>query len=191
MCALLMLWMALIMQVAPKPGSDSAGLERKSPETSSYFAFVDREYIFTVEIVKPGLPILNFISMSENESTLVAGQIRLAIENRPVPGKLFIIDTGDPKAPIMTPTIRIHARSSFGVTINGEFNEAKECSGVTLWMGLEAFTLAPLTGFDFENLALKVSRINLASPDFSDDWRALKLDSLGTRAPAARERRER
>jgi len=29
-----------------------------------------------------------------------------------------------------------------------------------------------------------VNRLNLASPDFSDDWRVLKLELLGSRSPA-------
>jgi hypothetical protein len=91
----------------------------------------------------------------------------------------------------MMPSIRIHPRSSFGVIIKGEFGDAMDFSGVTLRIGSELFKLAPLTSFDFENLVLKVSRINLRSPDFSDDWRSLKLDYLGTRAPAPKERRER
>ena len=48
----------------------------------------------------------------------------------------------------------------------------------------EDFKLVPLTSFEFENLALKINRLNLGSPDFSDDWRVLKLDTLGARVPA-------
>jgi len=48
-------------------------------------------------------------------------------------------------------------------------------------VGEEDMKLVPLASFDFENLALKVNRLNLRSPDFSDDWRILKLETMGTR----------
>jgi hypothetical protein len=43
-----------------------------------------------------------------------------------------------------------------------------------------------LTSFDFENLALKINRLNLDSPDFTDDWRVLKLEIMGSRESAKR-----
>jgi hypothetical protein len=53
-------------------------------------------------------------------------------------------------------------------------------------VGEEDLTLAPLTSLAFENLVLKVNQINLGSPDFRDDWHILKLEAIGTRAPASR-----
>ena len=104
-----------------------------------------------------------------------------ALENRKVTGKVFVVDTGDPKQPLVTPMLRIRPRSSFGVRLDGDFAGAKEFHGVTLRLGSEEFKLAPLGSFDFENLALKIGRLNLGSPDFTDDWRVLNLEALGTR----------
>ena len=64
---------------------------------------MDREYIFTVEVVKPGVLLFNFISMVDKDQNLQAKQIRLTLENRKIPGKFFIIDTGDPKEPVTRP----------------------------------------------------------------------------------------
>lgn len=191
MTAFLMILAFLVAEVIPVPQTTPAAQEDKTPDLSPYFAFADREYIFTIEIVKAGVPILNFVSMSDEQRTLFANQIQFETGMRRIPAKLFQIDTGNPKEPLMTPSFRIHPRSSFGATVKGEFGDAREFSGVKLQMGSEVFTLAPLEGFDFENLVLKVNRINLTSPDFSDDWRVLKLDLLGTRAAARKARRER
>jgi hypothetical protein len=191
MPAFLMILAFLVAQVIPVPQTTPAAQEDKTPDLSPYFAFADREYIFTIEIVKAGVPILNFVSMSDEQRTLFANQIQFETGMRRIPAKLFQVDTGNPKEPLMTPSFRIHPRSSFGATVKGEFGDAREFSGVKLQMGSEVFTLAPLKGFDFENLVLKVNRINLTSPDFSDDWRVLKLDFLGTRAAARKARRER
>jgi hypothetical protein len=151
-------------------------------EKSAYFAFVDHEYIFTIEVVKPGIPLLNFVSMTDQENSIPAKSVRLSLENRKVAAKSFTIETGD--QPISAFSTMVHPRSSFGLRLNGDFGDAKELSGATIQMGIEDFKLVPLRSFDFETLALKVNRINLGSPDFSDDWRVLRLELMGTRSPA-------
>jgi hypothetical protein len=83
-------------------------------------------------------------------------------------------------------SLTMRPRSSFGVRIKGDFGAAKEFLGVTIQVGMEDFSLAPLTSLTFESLVLKVNRINLGSPDFRDDWRVLNLESVGSRSPAAR-----
>jgi hypothetical protein len=166
---------------APKP-------EDKPLDRSAYFAFVDRQFVFTVEIVKPGVPIFNFVSLADEDFNLLAKQVRLTVENRKVPGTFFLVDTGDPKEPIIVPSVRMRRKSSFGVTLRGDFGGLKEVLGVTITVGEEDFRLVPLGGFAFENLVLKVNRLNLGSPDLSDDWRVLKLENLGARAPIVRRR---
>ena len=48
------------------------GATPKSLEKSSYFAFVDRDYIFTLKVVAPKVPLLNFVSMIDEAKTLPA-----------------------------------------------------------------------------------------------------------------------
>ena len=144
--------------------------ESKPLEKSRYFAFADREYIFTIEVVKPGVLLVNFIAMADRENTLFAKNIRLSLENGRASGELFLIDTGNPQEPVIVPSLRIHPRSSFGARLDGDFGDAKELTGATIRLGVDDFDLVPLTRFDFEDLALKVSRLNLGSPDFSDAW---------------------
>jgi len=178
---LLLVIFALIQNTAPK-------LEKKPLDKSSYFAFVDREYIFTLEIVRPGVPIFNFVSMVDKDENLLAKQVRLTLDNRKVPGTFFLVDTGDPKEPVIVPSVRMRPKSAFGVRLQGEFGQEKELLGVSVLIGDQDFNLVPLSSFDFENLVLKVNRLNLASPDLSDDWRVLKLENMGSRSNAMRKR---
>jgi len=150
-------------------------------EKSSYFAFVDRDLIFTLEIIDEGVPIINFVSMVDEENLLRAEHVRLTLENRKVPGKFFLVDTGDPKEPVIIPSLRIKPRSAFGVRIQGDFGDAREVLGVTVGLGLVDFKLVPMSSFDFEKLVLKVNGINLGSPNFREDWRVLKLETMGSR----------
>jgi hypothetical protein len=182
MSFILFVALSTLGQGPPQP----PGTEGKPLEKSAYFAFVDREFIFTLEVVKPGVPILNFVSLSDEEDSLFAKEIRVTFEDRRIPGRLFAADTGDPKQPIKMPSLHVHPRSSFGVRIEGEFDGAKELEGVEIRYGGETFKLAPLTSLGFENLVQKVNRINLGSPDFNDDWLILKFETLGTRSRAGR-----
>jgi hypothetical protein len=189
---MLILLITLAGQLPPKPIAPppptSAPAESKPLDRSAYFAFVDRDYIFTIEMVKPGIPLFNFISMSDEEKLLPAKEVRLTLENRKAPGKFFMIDTGDPKQPVIVPSVRLRPKSSFGVRLQGDFDNAKDLMGVTVRCGGEDFALVPLSSFDFENLALKINRLNLGSPDLREDWRVLKLEAVGTRSPATRRR---
>jgi hypothetical protein len=153
-------------------------------DKSAWFAFVDRDYIFTIEMVKPGVPLLNFISMSNDEARVYAKDIRLGLENRKVPVRLLSVETGEFQQPMSVTSIAIHPRSSFGIRLDGDFAGVKELSAATVRLGDEDLQLAPLSSFDFESLALKVNRLNLGSPDFTDDWRVLKLGAVGSRSPA-------
>ena len=177
---------AILLSCMLAPGLDQADGPAKPPEQSPYYVFVDREFIFTVEMVKPGVPLFNFISMIEEERNLLAKQIQIILQTRKVPGKFFLVDTGDPKEPVIVPSVRMRPRSSFGVRLQGEFGTERELLGATVRIGEEDFKLVPLASFDFEKLAMKINRLSLASPDFREDWRVLKLELLGTRQPARR-----
>lgn len=180
-----MLLLAFFAQEAPKlsrPSPAESGVREKS----RYFAFVDREYILTIEVVKPGVPLLNFVSMSDEESRVYAKDIRFNLGNRKVAARLLSIETGERTQPMSVTSIPVHPRSSFGLRVDGDFGDAKEFHGATIRLGDQDFELVPLSSYDFENLALKINRINLGSPDFSDDWRVLKFELLGSRAAARR-----
>jgi hypothetical protein len=182
-----MICLAVFSQIAP---ANVIGWEQSGTaaalEKSAYFAFVDRDYIFTVEVVGPGVAILNFVSMADDAKSLPAKQIRMRLDTRTVVARFFLVDTGDPKQPITAPTVTMRPRSSFGVRIQGDLGSAKELSSVIIRLGDEDLRLEPVTSLAFENLVLKVNRINLGSPDFRDDWQILKLEVIGTRSPAAR-----
>lgn len=165
--------------------------EKQPLEKSSYFAFVDRDYIFTIEVVKPGIPLLNFVSMTDEEAKINAKDIRIALENRKISPKLLSVETGQFQQPMSVSSMTIHPRSSFGVRLDGDFGSALQLYGASIRLGDDDFQLTPLSNFDFDALATKVNRLNLGSPDFAEDWRVLKIEMLGTRSAARRRERDR
>ena len=183
-CLCVLLGQSPAQQPTPAPSG------AKTLDKSAYFAFVDHDYIFTIEVVKPGVPLLNFISMSNVDTKLTAKNIRIELQNRKAAVKLLNIETGDEKEPMRVGWLKIQARSSFGVGLLGDFGNAAEISGAIIRLEDEDLTLAPLPGFDFEYLAARINKINLGSPDFSEDWRVLRFQKLGSRAPARKISRE-
>jgi len=181
----LLLWFSFLGQTLAASQTPSAG-QYRPPDKSPYFAFVGRDYIFTVEVVEKEGILLNFVSMIDQDVLLPAKNIRFTLENRKVVAKLFSIETGISGQPMLLPSLTIHPRSSFGVEIEADCGEIKELHGVTIRVGDEDLKLAALDSFDFESLVLKVNRINLGSPDFSEDWQVLKLRTLGNRSPAGK-----
>jgi len=180
---ILLMLLSIFAQEPPKLTRPSP-TESKPRDQSAYFAFVDHDYIFTIEVVKPGVPLLNFVSMTNEENRIYAKDIRLVLGNRKAVARLLSVETGEFQQPMSVTSIPVHPRSSFGLRIDGDFGDVTELSGATIRLGDEDFQLVPLSNFDFESLALKVNRLNLGSPDFSDDWRVLKLELLGSRSPA-------
>jgi hypothetical protein len=159
-----------------------AGTEDKEPESSPFFAYVGRDFIFTIEVVEPGTPLLNFVSITDREEKLQAKDIRLSMGNRQVNATLFFIEADRYQDPLAVSSIRMNPRSSFGFRLEANLQKATELFGVEITVGNAKFELAALTKFDFETLVRKVNRINLGSPDFRDDYRVLDIELLGKRS---------
>ena len=177
----------MLLPLLVSGGLSAEEAEEETPlERSAYFAYVDREFIFTVEVVKPGIPLLNFVSMVDREEKLLAKNIRLALGNRLTSTDVFHIEAGRNQQPLKVTTLRMRPRSSFGFRLEGGFGKTEELYGVEITLDKEKFKLAPLSRFDFETLVLKVNRLNLGSPDFADDFRVLRLDFLGSRSAPKR-----
>jgi hypothetical protein len=170
----------------PGEAQIQAASPNRTPEKSAYFAYADRDFIFTIEMVKPGVPLLNFVSMMERDASLPAKNVRILLENRKAAAKLFAVEAGSFQQPVSILTLTIHPRSSFGVRVEGDFGKATEIYGAVIRIGNEDFNLVPLASFDFESLVLRVNRINLGSPDFNEDWQVLQIKHLGTRTSSRR-----
>jgi hypothetical protein len=166
-----------LLSAAGVSSAEEPGLEK-----SAYFAYVDREFIFTVEVVKPGAPLLNFVSLTDGEEKLTAKNIHLQIGNRQAVTSLFHVEADRYQQPLTVSSLRMHPRSSFGFRLEGNFGNIEELYGVDIDLGEEKFKLAPLSKFEFETLVLKINRLNLGSPDFRDDFRVLNLELIGLRS---------
>jgi hypothetical protein len=181
----LFLW-CLVMGQIFSPAQEMPSTKNAPLEQSAYFAYVGYDYIFTIEIVKPGVPLFNFVSMMDQEVKLPAKNVRLSLPNRNAPARLFAVEPGDFQQPLALIALTMRPRSSFGVRLEGDFADVTELNGAVVRIENEDFHLVPLTKFDFESLVLKVNRLNLGSPDFREDWRVLHLEAMGSHNRARR-----
>lgn len=171
----------LLLPAAGLCADNESGLKK-----SAYYAYVGRDYIFTIEITDPGTPLFNFVSMLDQEGKLQAKNIRLSLGNRRSPADLFVIEPAPKQDPIIVSSMRIRPRSSFGFRLEGKFGTTRELYGVEIKLGEDTFKLAPLSNIDFDILVDKVNRLNLNSPDFRDDFHVLDLVFMGNRSSSRR-----
>ncbi|MBI3656368.1 MAG: hypothetical protein HY232_08080 [Acidobacteria bacterium] len=146
-----------------------------------HFVFVDYEYIFTLELTDNKTPILNFANITDHRHTLSPSHIQLFSRGRRYPVKFLVMDTGNDRETITIPSTKIYAHSSFGYALKGDFNHLDKLDRATVRLNGAVIDLEPVSKNDFEMLAHKINRINLASPDIRDDFRVLRIALKGKR----------
>ncbi len=179
-------WMAWILlaaplaaQTGPAPGGSGAGGETKA--SKRHFAFVDFDFIFTLELVRPGVPILNFVLPGKGNYFLKADDIRILAGIKLYRPRLMEVDTGQARDSMRISGIQVHPHSSFGLTLLGDFAGVDAIDRVSIRMGSNQFQLEAIDGESFEVLARQVNRLNLLSPDIREDYRVLKILPRGRR----------
>lgn len=146
-----------------------------------HFLFLDYEFIFTLELVQSGIPILNFINLGTKSYNLQASDVRIIAGIKLYKPRLFDVETADPNDPLRVSSIRIRPRSSFGITLIGDLAPVSEIDRVSIKLGQNHFDLRSISSKSFDTLSEKIMRINLLSPNIRDDFRVLELKSMGWR----------
>lgn len=170
-------------QILSRPKSQP--LSGEIPKVSRYFAYIDGEVIWTVENSQGQPPILNIVTFSDVTSPLRPAQIRIYDpRGKRLEVRELKIETGDPKDPYRTKNLRVLGRSFIGVLIEMKDAGFDEASRVEIHWNGRVYELTPLNALDFNILAEKINNININSPDIRDDFRVLKLETLGKSYPA-------
>jgi hypothetical protein len=153
----------------------------ESPPTRHHFIFLDQEFILTLELVRPGIPIFNFINLGNGTFQLPAADIRIVAGIKLFRPELFDVETSNRKDPLRIGAMKVRPHSSFGVTLKGNLEGVTEIDRVTVELGPNRFELQSISLPEFESLSRKIAQLNLISPDIREDFRVLELKSLGTR----------
>lgn len=155
-----------------------------APSTSRCHAYIDYEFIWTLEMVQSQagkrVPILNVISFRSGEWEFRPNQVHLYNKDkREAKVEKFSIDTGIPEEPYLTEFIKILGNSFIGFDLIGRFDQFPELSQVAIDLGEHRFILQPLDCLQFEALVDKINNVNFDSPDVREDFLVLRIDPLG------------
>jgi hypothetical protein len=173
-CAILSFLGFLLLVVSPIRGAEPQ-------PTRHHFIFLDQEFILTLELVRPGIPIFNFINLGNGTFQLPATDIRMISGIKLFRPELFDVETSNRQDPLRVGSLKVRPHSSFGVTLKGNLESVQEIDRVTVELGLNRFEMQAISLPEFESLSRKIAQLNLISPDIREDFRVLELKPLGTR----------
>ena len=156
---------------------------------SACHVFIDDENIWTLEIDRTSdgtvVPLLNIIAFTAGRWDLRPEQIQLyGPDSSPAQVREFWMETGAPDEPyIKMRYLAVLGDSFIPLELVGDFNGLDALSRVAIDLGRDRFELAPLDCGDYDQLAGKIDRVNLDSPDLWEDFRVLGIEFVGKRLP--------
>lgn len=163
---------------------------REAATASACHAFVDFENIWTVELIRSRdeeiTPILNIITFTKGEWDLRPDQIHIFNrEGKEARIKRFALDTGVPGDAYKSNYLKVLGNSFVGVDLEGKLKvkDFPTSPRVTIDLAHHRFELQPLDCEAFDNLAVRINKINFNSPDIRDDFDLIKIPHLGRRLP--------
>jgi TonB family protein len=148
----------LLLLLAPPAGAAA------SPKT---FAFVNPSYIITAEVASGHSFILNFINLSDFVIVVQPNEfIYKGMSGRFYIGQVFERESKDAKGETQkySASILLKGHSFVGLTIVGAFHEEDEISDLSIRIGAKRFYLQPVEKSAFDQLARKISDLDLGKP---------------------------
>jgi hypothetical protein len=154
-------------------------------ESSLCLAFVDYDFIWTLETVRSGssvTPILNGVCLSAGEWELSPDQIRLLDDQgRELSVQEFSLDSGDPANPFLSTYVKLRGGDAMGVDLVGDFSTVDSLKQMSIEIGKDRFILYPMDCNEFEVLLDKVSRLEFGSSNLVTAYQTLNLRLFGER----------
>ena len=160
----------------------------KNPSVSRCHVFIDQKNIWTLEtIVTPGgeiIPILNIVTLSTGKWEFRPRQIHIFnMSGSRAHITKMAMDTGSLGESYLTTYLFIRGNSLIGLELLGNFNHFAEPASVSIDLEKNRFKLKSIDCADFEHLTEKINRINLNSPNVSEDFEVLQINPLGSIDP--------
>jgi hypothetical protein len=163
-------------------------IKREEPilDGSRCHVFIDYDFIWTLEMVKPGdgsaVPILNIITFGEGEWDFRPEHIHIMKDRRrEAQIDRFSIDTGVPGEPYGVPYLKVLGDSFIGMDLIGDFQGFEEPRQISIDLGNNRFTLEPVDCLEYENIAHRINQVNFETPDIHQDYEILGIETMGKR----------
>lgn len=156
-----------------------------APEASRCHAFIDTDFIWTLEMVQEPsgrlTPILNIVTLIRGQWEFRPNQVRIyGRSGREATLQRFSIETG--ADPYVTEYFKVLGNSFIGLDLIGSFeDEFAEPSRVAIDLGNDQFELQVLGCLEFDRLVDQINQINFDSPRIEDDFEVLRIEPVGKR----------
>jgi TonB family protein len=149
----------------------------------SAFAFVNSQYIITAEVASEHTFVVNFINLSDYVIVVQPNEFiyRGASGLRYI-GQVFEWEHQDSRGEAMrySASILIKGHSFTGMTIVGAFHEQDQIDELSVRIGSRRYYLQSVGKVVFEQLAAKVSQLDLENPDGAAALLQANIDRMGT-----------
>ena len=155
----------------------TAGADRKA------FAFVNARYAITAEIASEHKFIVNFINFSDFVVVLQPNEFiyKSALGNVYI-GQVYELEAKNARGEFQkySASFLLKGRSFAGLSIIGVFREQDKIEEISVRIGAKRFYLQALENSIFEQLAAKISNLDLESPDAAASLVEANISELGT-----------
>lgn len=147
------------------------------------FAFVDSRYAITAEIASEHKFVVNFINLSDFVVVLQPNEfIYKGASGRFYIGQVFEMETRDVRGELQrySASYLLKGRSFAGLTIAGAFREKDRIEELSVRIGAKRYYLQAVEAAEFEQLAAKISGIDLEASNPSEALSEANIPALGT-----------
>lgn len=146
------------------------------------FAFVNANYVITAESSGPHSFVVNFINMSDYVIVIQPSEfIYKGVSGRFYIGQVYESEHKDARGDVQkySASILLKGHSFEGLTIVGAFREQDQIIEMSIRIGAKRFYLEPLEKLVFEQLAAKISDLDLQNPSGSAALAEANISELG------------
>lgn len=167
---------AVLLMLLALPQTTS-GADRKA------FAFVNARYAITAEIASDHKFIVNVINFSDFVVVLQPNEFiyKSALGNFYI-GQVFELEGKNARGEFQkySASFLMKGRSFAGLSIVGSFHDQDKIEEISVRIGAKRYYLQALENTIFEQLAAKISNLDLESPDAAASLEEANISELGT-----------
>jgi hypothetical protein len=150
---------------------------------SKTFAFVNMRYVITAEVATEHTFVLNFINLSDFVIVVQPSEfIYRGASGRFYIGQVFESEHRDTRGEMQkySASVLLKSRSFIGLTIAGAFHEQDQIEEISVRIGAKRFYLEPMQKTAFEQLALKISNLDIINSNPADALEEANISEHGS-----------
>jgi TonB family protein len=158
----------------------SSAAAKAGPKT---FAFVNTRYVITAEVESKSAFMVNVINLADSVIVLQPNEIIYkGNSGRFYIGQVFDLESKNTRGETQkySASYLLKEHTFVGLTLVGAFYEQDQIDEISLRIGAKRFILQPLDGGAFEQLASKISKLELENPNASTALYEAGISEMGT-----------